>query len=50
MIEESPPIEKKNIKADSLEHDIKLGWIPKTQVTGPIPVSFSHDFLDAIIE
>lgn len=33
----------------SLEFDIKLGWIPKAQITGPIPLAYSHPDSDQII-
>jgi hypothetical protein len=29
-------------KPDALEYDIRLGWIPRAQITGPIPIAFSH--------
>lgn len=38
------------LKPDALEHDIRLGWIPRSQVTGPIPLSFSQENYDWVIE
>ncbi len=36
----------KKIKPDALQYDIKLGWMPKSQITGPIPLSFSTPNLE----
>ena len=49
MLERPESIDSKNIRSDALQYDIKLGWVPKTQITGPIPISFNHLLLDQII-
>lgn len=33
----------------SLQYDIKLGWVPKAQITGPIPLAYAHPDSDQII-
>ena len=43
------PIEEKNVKSNELEFDIKLGWIPKAQITGPIPLAYAHPDMDDLI-
>ena len=39
-----------NLKQNALEYDIKLGWIPRSQITGPIPLSFSHAISDSLLQ
>jgi hypothetical protein len=46
---EAPPTNF-NLKQNALEYDIKLGWIPRSQITGPIPLSFSSYVNDEVIE
>lgn len=43
------PAEEKIVKHGALEFDIKLGWVPKAQITGPIPISFSHPDMDDLL-
>lgn len=43
------PAEEKLVKHGALEFDIKLGWVPKAQITGPIPISFSHPDMDDLL-
>jgi hypothetical protein len=46
---EAPPTNF-NLKQNALEYDIKLGWIPRSQIAGPIPLSFSSYINDEVIE
>jgi hypothetical protein len=39
-----------NNKRYSLEHDIKMGWVPRTQIAGPIPLTFQNYAIDSMIE
>jgi hypothetical protein len=39
-----------NLPQNALEYDIKLGWIPRSQITGPIPLSFNSYINDEVIE
>ena len=43
------PVEEKVVKSNSLEFDIKLGWIPRAQITGPIPTAFAHPDMDDLL-
>lgn len=38
------------LKPDALEHDMRLGWVPRSQITGPIPLSFSNEMYDLVVE
>lgn len=39
-----------NSKRYSLDHDIRMGWVPKTQIAGPIPLSFQNPAIDSMLE
>jgi hypothetical protein len=46
---EAPPTNF-NLKQNALEYDIKLGWLPRSQITGPIPLSFTHYLSDSLFQ
>lgn len=50
VLSQLEPIQMDRIlKPDALEHDIRLGWVPRSQITGPIPLSFSQENFDWVI-
>jgi len=46
---DEPPSNFK-LPQNALEYDIKSGWIPRSQITGPIPLSFTSFINDEFIE
>lgn len=45
-----PVLASDSNKRYSLDHDIKMGWVPRTQIAGPIPLTFENGPADATIE